>query len=149
MATVEKSININVPVKTAYDQWTQFESFPEIMEGVTEVKQLNDKELHWKMDIAGQEREFDVEIVEQIPDHRIAWKSKSGVENAGDVTFRDISTEESRVTLQFDYNPKGFAEKAGEITGVVERKVQTNLEHFKRFLEQRGSETGAWRGEIQ
>jgi ribosome-associated toxin RatA of RatAB toxin-antitoxin module len=148
MATIEKSIDVNVPVSTAYNQWTQFESFPHFMSGVEHVEQIDDNTLHWKANIAGSVQEWDAEITEQIPDERVAWKSRSGPENAGVVTFHRISTEMCRVTLQMEYQPSGFLQAVGNSMGVVSGQVQGDLERFREFIEQQGEETGAWRGMI-
>ncbi len=148
MARVEKSIEIEVPVHTAYNQWTQFEEFPHFMDGVKEVRQLDDKRLHWKADIGGKTKEWDAEIQEQTPDQRIAWRSISGTQNFGQVSFNPINADRTRVSLLLDYEPEGMMEKAGDAMGVVSGKVQGDLERFKDFIESRGRESGAWRGEI-
>ncbi|HJU04956.1 MAG TPA: SRPBCC family protein [Nitrospiraceae bacterium] len=148
MSTIEKSIEVEAPVRTVYNQWTQFEEFPRFMEGVKEVKQVTDKRLHWRAEIAGKEQEWDAEITEQIPDERVAWRSSTGSANAGVVTFHRISDNKSKVMLQLDYDPKGFLENVGDAVGVVSQRVKGDLERFKEFIENRGRETGAWRGEI-
>ena len=148
MATVERSIEVNLPLKTVYNQWTQFEEFPHFMEGVKEVRQMGDKNLHWRAEIAGKDEEWDAEITEQHPDHRIAWRSTTGATNAGVVTFHHIDDNTTRVMLQLDYEPQGAVEAVGSALGVVERRVKGDLERFKTFIEERGRETGAWRGEI-
>ncbi len=149
MATVERSIEVNVPLKAVYNQWTQFEEFPRFMEGVKEVRQMGDKNLHWRAEIAGKDEEWDAEITEQHPDHRIAWRSTTGAPNAGVVTFHHIDDNTTRVMLQLDYEPQGVVEAVGSALGVVERRVKGDLERFKAFIEERGSATGAWRGEIE
>ena len=149
MSTIEESIEVQVPVRTAYNQWTQFEDFPRFMEGVQEVRQLDDTHLHWKADIAGQEREWDAEITEQHPDERVAWKSTGGAQHAGVVTFHRIGDEQSRVMLQLDVEPEGVTEQVGDKLGFVKRRVKGDLERFKELIESRGSETGGWRGEVQ
>jgi len=149
MAKVEHSVEVNVPVSTAYNQWTQFESFPQFMEGVEEVRQLDDKRLHWRAKIGGQEREWDAEITEQSPDQRVAWMSTSGARNAGVVTFHHLEPGRCKVMLQLEYEPEGAAEAAGTALGVVTSRVKGDLEHFKEFMEARQTETGAWRGEIR
>lgn len=146
--TIEESIEVNVPVSTAYNQWTQFEDFPKFMKGVREVRQLDDTHLHWRAEVAGKEEEWDAEITEQIPDKRIAWRSTSGAQNAGVVTFHKISDSTTRIMLQMDYAPKGFIEKVGDAAGVVETETRGDLEDFKKFLEERASETGSWRGSV-
>ena len=148
MSLIEKSIEINVPVRTAYNQWTQFEEFPKFMEGVKHVKQLDDKHLHWKAEIGGKEKEWDAEITEQIPDKRIAWRSRDGAQNAGVVTFHRLSDSTSKVMLQMEYDPDGVLENVGDATGMVSHRVVGDLERFKRYIESRGQETGAWRGTV-
>jgi len=148
MSTIEKSIEVNVPVRTAYNQWTQFEEFPRFMEGVKEVNQLDDTHLHWKAAIAGQEKEWDAEITEQTPDQRIAWTSRGGAINGGVVTFHRLSDARSKVMLQLEYAPQGIAENVGDALGVVSLRVQGDLERFKVFIETLGRETGAWRGQV-
>jgi len=148
MSLIEKSIEINVPVRTAYNQWTQFEEFPKFMEGVKHVKQLDDKHLHWKAEIGGKEKEWDAEITEQIPDTRIAWRSRDGAQNAGVVTFHRLSDSTSKVMLQMEYDPDGVLENVGDVTGMVSQRVVGDLERFKRYIESRGQETGAWRGTV-
>lgn len=148
MSTVDKSIEVNVPVSTAYNQWTQFEDFPKFMEGVKEVRQLDDTHLHWKASIAGKDEEWNAEITEQIPDERIAWTSRGGSRNGGVVTFHRISDDVTRIMLQIEYDPQSFTEKAGDALGLVSRRVEGDLERFKDFIESRGQETGAWRGAV-
>ena len=147
MATIEKSIDVNVPARTAYNQWTQFEEFPRFMEGVLAVRQLDDQHLRWRAKIGGKEEEWDAEITEQIPDKRIAWRSTTGAENAGVVTFHHLSDTTSRVMLQLEYDPEGIVETVGDALGVVSRRVEGDLKRFKEFVESRGTETGAWRRE--
>jgi len=149
MSVVEKSIEINVPVNTAYNQWTQFEEFPKFMEGVKEVKQTDDTHLRWKAEIAGKEKEWDAEITEQIPDERIAWRAREGAMNAGVVTFHRLSDKKSKVMLQMEYDPEGIVENVGDAVGVVSQRVLGDLERFKRYIENRGHETGAWRGSVK
>jgi uncharacterized membrane protein len=136
-------------VRAAYNQWTQFEEFPKFMEGVTQVKQIDDKHLHWKADIGGKEKEWKAEITEQIPDERIAWTSRGGPINAGVVTFHRLSDSKSKVMLQMEYDPQGFVENVGDAVGVVTQRVQGDLERFKQYIENRGQETGAWRGTVK
>ena len=149
MAMVEKSIEVNVPVSTAYKQWTHFESFPRFMEDVEEVTQLNDKRLHWRAEIGGIERECDAEIVEQPPGERVAWRSTSGKRNDGIVTFSTVGPNKARITLRIDYDPEGLAENVGQALGIVGARVEGDLKQFKEFIEARAVETGACRGEIQ
>ena len=148
MSTIEKSIEVNVPVRTAYNQWTQFEEFPRFMEGVKEVTQLDATHLHWKAAIAGQDKEWDAEITEQTPDQRIAWTSRGGTINGGVVTFHRLSDARSKVMLQLEYAPQGLVENVGDALGVVSSRVQGDLKRFKEFIEKRGRETGAWRGQV-
>jgi uncharacterized membrane protein len=148
MARVEKSIEIDRPLSTVYNQWTQFEEFPRFMEGVEEVHQLDDKTLHWRARIAGRTEEWEAEIVDQVPDQSIGWRHTRGAINRGVVTFTPLDANRCRVTLALEYDPQGFVEKMGDILGVVSRRVEGDLERFKRFIEERGTETGAWRGEI-
>ncbi|HEX2299440.1 MAG TPA: SRPBCC family protein [Pseudonocardiaceae bacterium] len=145
---VEKSIDVAVPVRTAYNQWTQFESFPQFMEGVEEVKQVTDTRTHWRTRIAGVEREFDAEITEQHPDERIAWRTSNGPYQAGVVTFHRLDDGHTRVMLQLEFHPDDLVEKAGTVLGIVQRRIGGDLERFKRFIESRGQETGAWRGDV-
>ena len=148
MSTIEQSIDVNVPVRTAYDQWTQFEEFPRFMEGVREVRQLDDKRLAWCAEVGGKEKRWEAEITEQIPDARIAWRSRTGANNAGVVTFHRLDDQQPRVMLQLDYDPEGVVENVGDAVGVVSARVRGDLARFKDFIEQRGRETGAWRGSI-
>lgn len=148
MSKIEQSIDVEVPVRTAYNQWTQFEEFPRFMEGVESVKQLDDSTLHWSTEIAGQKREFGAKIVEQIPDERVAWRADGEATQAGVVTFHRLSDNQTRVMLQMEFEPDGAVEKAGEMLGIVERRTKGDLGRFKDFIEGRGVETGAWRGEI-
>lgn len=148
MASIEKTIEVNVPVRVAYNQWTQFEDFPKFMEGVEEVKQLDDKRLRWKAEIAGKDEEWTAEIDEQVPDQRIAWHSTSGAENDGIVTFQSLSPDRTMIKLHLEYDPEGIVESVGDKMGFVSRRVEGDLERFKDFIESRGSETGAWRGSI-
>jgi uncharacterized membrane protein len=147
-SSIIETIEVNVPVRTAYNQWTQFEDFPQFMGSVHEVRQLDDKRLHWKANVAGEEKEWDAEITEQIPDKRISWRSTSGVPNGGVVTFHKLSDDVTRITLQMDYQPEGPMEKIGDALGAVRLEARGNLQKFKDKLEKRGKETGAWRGSI-
>lgn len=148
MATVQKSIDVDVPASVAYNQWTQFEEFPRFMEGVESVRQLDARRLHWCANIGGKVEEWDAEITEQIPDKRIAWRSTSGAPNAGVVTFHRIDDDKSRIMLQIDYTPQTWAETLGDLLGFLGRRVQGDLERFKEFIDRRREATGAWRGEI-
>src|SRR5215475_4176098 len=149
MSNIEKSIDVHVPVHTAYNQWTQFEEFPHFMEGVEEVRQLDDKRLHWRANVGGKEKEWNAVITEQLPDQRIAWRNITGATNAGVVTFHRINNNTTRVMLQLEYDPEGIIENVGDVIGVVSNRVRGDLERFKEFIESRSSETGAWRGKIE
>ncbi len=149
MSSIEQSIEVNVPVRTAYNQWTQFEDFPHFMEGVEKVHQIDDVNLHWVAEILGQHREWDSKITEQIPDERIAWTNVTGATNAGVVTFHRIDDNTTKIMLQIEFDPDGFAEKAADALGLVRGRVKGDLERFKTFIESRGQETGAWRGEVE
>jgi uncharacterized membrane protein len=146
--TIEQSIDVQVPVSTAYNQWTQFEEFPQFMEGVEEVKQLDEKRLHWRAKIGGKTEEWSAHLTEQVPDMRIAWRSDEGAQNAGVVTFHRLSDSTTRVMLQMEYEPRGVIENVGDFIGITQHRIKGDLERFKTFIENRGSETGAWRGEI-
>lgn len=148
-STIEKSIDVNVPVHTAYNQWTQFEEFPRFMEGVDQVTQLDDTHLHWKANIGGKQKEWDAVITEQLPDERIAWTNTTGARNAGVVTFHRLAPNKTRIMLQLGYEPEGVVENVGDMLGVVTARVRGDLERFKKFIEDRGSETGAWRGTVE
>ena len=148
MSTITESVDVDVDVRTAYNQWTQFESFPHFMEGVDEIRQIDDTHLHWTVSIGPVKREFDATIVEQEPDQRISWRSDDGPEHAGVVTFQDLGGH-TKVTAEMTFDPEGFVEKAGDASGVLDRRVKGDLERFKKFIESRdGDETGAWRGEV-
>jgi uncharacterized membrane protein len=147
-STMEESIEVNVPVSAAYNQWTQFEDFPKFMEGVLEVNQVDDTHLHWRAKIAGKEEEWDAEITEQVPDKRIAWHSTSGAENSGVVSFHKISDSKTRIMLQIDYTPQDTVEEVGDAMGVIRMRTRGDLKRFKKFIEEQGKETGAWRGTV-
>jgi uncharacterized membrane protein len=148
MSTIEQSVEVQVPLSVAYNQWTQFEEFPRFMEGVESVKQVDDTHLHWCAEIAGAKREWDAEITEQHPDERVAWRAIEGAENAGVVTFHKISPETTKVMLQLEFDPEGLVETVGDALGFVKRRATGDLERFKSFIESRGSETGGWRGNV-
>ena len=148
MSTIMERIDVDVPVTTAYNQWTQFEEFPRFMDGVEEVRQLDDSRLHWVAEIAGQRREWDAKIMEQVPDRVIAWQSEEGAQLAGRVTFEPVGDDRTRIMLEMSYDPQGVVETVGDVLGIVDRRVKRDLERFTGFVEQRGVETGAWRGEI-
>ncbi len=147
-STVRESIDVKVPVRVAYDQWTQFEEFPSFMRSVHEVKQLDAKRLHWKADVLGKPVEWDAEIVEQVPDQRIAWRSTSGTPNSGVVNFQSMAAGRTRTVLEMTYEPQGAVETVGDALGAVRIEARDNLRRFKDMIEQRGRETGAWRGAV-
>ena len=148
MPRFESAITVDVPVRVAYDQWTQFEEFPRFMDHVEQVTQLDDKRLRWEANIAGQTKEWTAEITDQTPDTRVAWKSTSGDHNDGAVLFETMGPDRTRVILRIDADPTGPVETAGAALGFLERAVESDLKRFKEFIEARGVETGAWRGEI-
>jgi len=148
VSNVEESIEVSVPVRTAYNQWTQFEEFPQFMDGVESVKQLDDTHLRWVAEIGGKRHEWEAEITEQDPDQRVAWKSTDGKTNAGVVTFHRLGEAQTKVMVQIDYEPEGILERVGDAIGADERKVKGDLKRFKELIESRGTETGAWRGEV-
>jgi len=149
MSRIEQSIDVNVPVRVAYDQWTQFEEFPRFMEGVESVRQTDDTHLHWVAEVGGKRKEWDAEITQQEPDQRVAWTSITGARNGGAVDFHRIDDNTTRVTLTMDVEPEGVVENVGSAVGVPERTVKGDLERFKEFIESRGSATGAWRGTVE
>jgi uncharacterized membrane protein len=146
---IEQGIEVDVPVRTAYDQWTQFEEFPAFMDGVEEVRQIDDTHLHWVVQIAGQRREWDAEITEQRPDERVAWKSTDGKDNAGVVTFHRLGENRTRIMVQMAHDAEGILESVGSALNLDERRVKADLERFKELIERRGVASGAWRGEVQ
>lgn len=148
MADVTATVEVDVPVRVAYNQWTQFEEFPRFMEGVEEVRQLDDATLQWRASIGGVERSWEARITEQEPDYSIAWQSTSGVQNSGRVRFEPIDDGRTRIDLTMMHEPEGAMENIGEALGLVEHRAEADLERFKEFIEERGNETGAWRGEI-
>jgi uncharacterized membrane protein len=149
MQRIEHSIDVDVPVRTAYNQWTQFEEFPHFMEGVESVRQIDDATVHWKANVAGKEKEWDARITAQTPDEVIAWEGFGDPANRGRVFFEPLDDgTRSRVSVSIDYEPQGVVEKVGDALGVLERRVEGDLDRFKAFIESRGAETGAWRGEV-
>jgi uncharacterized membrane protein len=148
MTTIEKTIDVEAPISAVYNQWTQFEDFPQFMSGVESITQLDDEHLHWKVSVAGVEREFDAEITEQHPDERVAWKSTDGPVHAGAVSFYRLSDDSTRVTLQIDWEPVGLAENAGALLQIDDMQVASDLKKFKDLIEAQGVETGGWRGDI-
>jgi uncharacterized membrane protein len=148
MEHVEKVVEVDQPLRTVYNQWTQFEDFPHFMEGVKEVRQLDDTHLHWRAEVWGKEKEWDAEITEQDPDSRISWKSTSGAPNAGTVRFEPLGPDRTRVRLVMAYEPEDAIENVGDALGIFSARVQSTVEDFKKFIESRGRETGAWRGTV-
>ena len=148
MSRITETIDVDVPVRVAYDQWTQFESFPEFMEGVDRVVQADDTTLDWTATIAGKVKNWRAEITEQRPDELVAWRSTSGAQNDGEVRFESLGPDRTRIESQLDVEPEGLVEKAGDALGIVERRVKGDLERFKEFVEARGQATGAWRGSV-
>ena len=150
MSQIQQSVDVDVPVSVAYNQWTQFESFPQFMSGVESITQVDDTRNHWVTNIAGVEREFDTEITEQHPDERIAWRSVAGdAEQAGVVTFHRLSDTSTRVMIQIDWQPSSVAEKVGSAVNVDDWQVKRDAKRFKEFIESRGQETGSWRGDVE
>ena len=145
---VEKSIEVEAPLQRVYNQWTQFEQFPQFMAGVEQVKQLSDTTLHWIAKIAGAKREWDAAILEQVPDRKVAWAATTGATNSGSVYFESLGANRTGVRLVLEYEPEGFVEKVGDWLNIVSRQAQNDLEKFKEFIESSGSETGAWRGKV-
>ena len=148
MSAIEESIDVTVPVRTAYDQWTQFEEFPQFMDGVASVKQLDDTHMHWEAEIAGIHREWDAEITEQHPDERVAWKATSGTQNAGVVTFHRLDDDHTRIMLQLEVEPDDFGEKVADFFGLIRHRAKGDLARFKTLIEAQGSATGARRGDV-
>lgn len=149
MSKIEQSIDVSVPVRVAYDQWTQFEEFPRFMDGIESVKQVDDTHLHWVAKLAGIRKEWDARITQQEPDQRIAWTSRTGAHNAGSVDFHRIDDNKTRVTLTMDIEPDGLLEKVGDAVGIPDREVSGDLDRFKKFIEARAVPTGAWRGTVE
>jgi uncharacterized membrane protein len=149
MAKIEASIDVDVPVRVAYDQWTQFEEFPRFMDAVESVEQVDDTHLRWVATIAGVRKEWDAEITQQEPDQRVAWAATSGAENAGAVDFHRLDDRSTRITLTMDVDPEGLVENVGNAIGVPERQVEGDLKRFKEYIEQRGVASGAWRGSVE
>ena len=149
MSRITQDIVVDVPVRVAYDQWTQFESFPQFMEGVERVVQLDDKTLDWTASIAGKTKQWRAEIIDQVPDSVVAWRSTEGARNDGAVRFQPQGGTSTRVTLELEIDPEGPIENIGAALGLVEGRVRGDLERFKEFVEGRGQATGAWRGEVE
>jgi uncharacterized membrane protein len=149
VSKVKESIDVDVPLHSVYNQWTQFEDFPRFMDGVEEVRQTDDRHCHWTTKVAGARREFDTEIVDQLPDERISWRTVGGdVRQMGVVTFQRLDDAHTRVSLAMDFEPHGMAEKAGDMLGVLDRQVKGDLKRFKGFIEEQGGEIGGWRGRL-
>jgi carbon monoxide dehydrogenase subunit G len=147
---VERSIEVAVPVRTAYDQWTRFEEFPHFMSGVEQVRQVGDAMTHWTAQIAGVRREWDAEIVEQVPDKKVAWAATTGATNAGAVYFDEVGADRTRVRLTLEFEPEGLVERIGDVLDVVDRQAVADLDRFKEFIEKsQGSVAGGWRGTIE
>jgi uncharacterized membrane protein len=149
MSVIEESIQVDRPLRTVYDQWTQFEQFPSFMEGISEVRQLDDRHLHWVAEFGGRRHEWDAEVTEQRPDERVAWRNTEGTDNAGVVTFHRIDDDTTRVMVQMDFVPEGIIEKLGDTLGAPDRRVRGDLERFKEMLEARDGASGGWRGEVK
>ena len=150
MARVEESIDVNVPLTTAYNQWTQFEEFPRFMEGVESVTQVDDTHLRWVAEIGGKRHEWEAEIIEQKPDQRVAWRALDGHYNSGTVSFERLTTDDTtRITVVMEHETEGMLETLGTALGSDSRRVKGDLERFKEFVEDRGVESGAWRGEVR
>lgn len=149
MSTVQKSIDVEVPVRAAYNQWTQFETFPAFMADVERIEQLDDTTTRWHVKVLGAERTFDADITEQEPDQRIAWRSRGETQHAGVVTFHKLDEGRTRVSLQMDLEPNDWVEKVGDAVGAIDMRVKSDLDDFKRFIESRDRESGAWRGEVE
>jgi uncharacterized membrane protein len=148
MSTIEQSIEVGAPISAVYDQWTQFEEFPQFMDGIDEIRQTDDRHLHWVASFGGSQHEWDAEIVEQSPEERVAWRNTDGKENAGVVTFHKIADDRTRVMVQMDWAPEGVKEKVGAALGADDRRVKGDLERFKDLIESRGAASGGWRGEV-
>ena len=150
MVQIIETIDVDVPVGTAYNQWTQFESFPKFLDEVESITQTDETHTHWTVKVGGATREFDAEITEQHPDERVAWNSVGGeTEHAGVVTFHRLAAAETRVTVQIDWEPEGLVEKLGSLVGVGSHAVKKDLKNFKEFIETAGAETGSWRGDVE
>jgi uncharacterized membrane protein len=148
MSKIQKTIEVDVPVATAYNQWTQFEEFPKFMDGVDEVRQLDDTHLQWVASVGGKRNEWKAEITEQKPDQRVAWCSTEGKDNAGVVTFEPLSEQRTKVMVELDFAPEGVVEKVGSTMGADDRRIEADLGRFKEMIESRGQESGEWRGKV-
>lgn len=148
MATVNRTIDVEVPVSVAYNQWTQFESFPEFMKGVEAVEQIDETALHFSTNVGGVKRDFNAQIIEQVPDSLVSWASIDGPRNAGTVSFEPLGADRTRVNVEIEWEPESLAEKAGSLVGIDDMRVSADLDKFKKFIEERGYETGGWRGSV-
>jgi uncharacterized membrane protein len=146
--TIKETIEVNVPVSTAYNQWTQFEEFPKFMDGAASVTQIDDTHVRWVAEVNGERREWQAEIVDQVPDQRVAWRATDGNGPNGLVTFEPLGPDSTLVTVEMAYEPDGFKEQLGAIVGLDSRQVEEDLKRFKQLVETMGAETGAWRGEV-
>ena len=148
MRHIQETLEVDIPIRTVYNQWTQFEDFPYFMSGVEAVHQLDARHVHWVAHIAGVRREWDAEIVEQIPDTRVAWRNIDGTTNGGAVNFEQVTPHATKITLVLDFEPSGLIENVGDKLGIISAQARSDLERFRTFITERGAETGAWRGEI-
>ena len=148
MASVHESIVVDVPVDTAYNQWTQFEEFPKFMEGVKSVEQLDNTHLRWTAEIGGEEHMWEAEITEQVPNRAVSWRARDGKYNSGKVTFEPLASEKTRVNVEMTYDAEGMKEALGSALGFDSRRISGDLDRFKEFIEKRQTETGGWRGEV-
>ena len=148
MGVSTHSIEVNAPLKAVYNQWTQFEEFPRFMDGVEEVRQEDRKRLFWRAKIGGKVKEWEAEIIEQVPDQKIAWESIDGSPNSGTITFDELGDDLTRVNATIGYEPEGFLEKTGDALGIPSGRIEGDLQRFRDYVEERGRETGGWRGEI-
>ena len=150
MSQIIETVDVNVPVSVAYNQWTQFEEFPKFLDEVESIQQVTDVLTVWKVKVGPVEREFEANITEQHPDERVAWNSTGGeVDHAGVVTFHKLADTQSRVTVQLDWEAKGLLEHLGAAIGVDNHAVKADLKNFKEFIEKQGTPEGAWRGDVQ
>jgi len=148
MAQIIETVDVDVPVTTAYDQWTQFETFPQFLSYVKEITQQDATHNHWTVNIGGVQREFDTVVTEQLPDERVAWTTVEGKDHAGVVTFHKLGPSKSRVTVQLDWEAESLVEKVGAALNIDDHAIKKDLKQFKEFIESRPSETGAWRGDV-
>ncbi|HEX8104986.1 MAG TPA: SRPBCC family protein [Solirubrobacteraceae bacterium] len=149
MTTIEQSIDVDAPLRSVYDQWTQFEEFPRFMGGIEQIQQLDEKRLHWVAEFGGERHEWDAEITEQKPDERVAWRNLDGKDNAGVVTFHRLADTKTRIMVQMDWAPEGIKEKIGAAIGADDLRVKGDLKRFKELVEAQGDASGGWRGEVK